>query len=175
MTHLRRALLPALPLLLALTAGAQFGPQKILQSFADPSRAAAAAPTDPLGRSTPRGSIFGFLEAVQNSDYARAASYLQLSKARRTSQGEELARETQAVLDRAFVGSLRAVSDSPEGTPQVGLHRDRERLGMLNADSEQVEFVLARVDDPDFGPVWLISSETLARVPDVYEQIQIHQ
>ena len=176
MTHLRRALLSALPLLFALTAVAQFGPQKLLQSFADPARvASAASPSDPLGRSTPRGSIFGFLEAVQNSDYARAASYLQLSKARRATQGDELARQTQAVLDRAFVGSLRAVSDSPEGTPQVGLRRDRERLGMLTDDSEQVEFVLARVDDPDFGPVWLISSETLARVPEVYEQLQIHQ
>src|ERR1039457_6557023 len=50
-----------------------------------------SAQTDSLGRGTPSGTVLGFLEAAQSGDYRAAADYLQMSAARRQSQGAALA------------------------------------------------------------------------------------
>ena len=61
----------------------------------DDNSAAANAPTDPLGRTTPSGSVLGFLQAAQSGDYSIAAQYLQMSAARRQAEGEQLATQAQ--------------------------------------------------------------------------------
>ena len=48
--------------------------------------AAGPAATDQLGRGTPSGAVLGFLEASTGNEKA-AADYLQMSAARRQSQG----------------------------------------------------------------------------------------
>jgi len=134
-----------------------------------------AAASDPLHRDTPNGTLFGFLQAVQSGDYATAAQYLQLSPARRDTQGEKLAIDLKTVLDRAFVGSLKAVSTNPLGTVQLGVPSDRERIGTLSVDDVDVDVILVRVNDPNAGKIWLFSSETLSRVPELFELVQAHQ
>src|SRR5262245_54472268 len=42
--------------------------------------------SDPLGRSTPHGTVFGFLQAAQAGHYKEATQYLQLSKKERSTQ-----------------------------------------------------------------------------------------
>ena len=63
---------------------------------------------DPLGRDTPSGTVYGFLQAAQAGNYSTAAQYLQLSNARRVTQGEDLATKLKVVMDRAFTGNLRS-------------------------------------------------------------------
>jgi MscS family membrane protein len=143
-----------------------------------PSTAPAASPTTPadsLGRQTPYGTVFGFLEAAQAGHYAIADQYLQLSPARRQHEGEALAEKLKAVMDISFAGSLKHVSAQPEGTPQEGIPPDRQRLGTMSSGDVEAELELVRVSDPAAGKIWLISSDTLTKVPDLYDQAEARQ
>jgi len=135
----------------------------------------ADAPADPLGRQTPNGTLFGFLQAVQAGNYGNAAQYLQMSPARRNAQGEQIATQLKAVLDAAFVGTLRGISTNPEGSLQPGMPSDREKIGTLSVDDSEVDIVLVRVNDPTNGKIWLFSADTLAHIPELYELMQAHE
>ena len=173
--NLRRRLSPSLlGLSLLVSLGTRQSTAQILPAPA-PAHTAPAAPNDPLGRQTPNGTLFGFLQATQAGDYRTAAQYLQMSPARRDAQGEQIATELKEVLDRAFVGSLRAISTNPEGSLQPGLPPDRERIGTLSIYDTEVDVLLARVNDPSAGKIWLFSADTLSRIPEVYELVQSHQ
>jgi MscS family membrane protein len=130
---------------------------------------------DPLGRDTPSRTVFGFLQAAQAGNYSIAAQYLQMSSARRMTQGEDLAAKLKAVMDRAFTGNLRTISNQRDGTPQEGVPLDRQRIGVLSAGDIDADLELVRLSDPGGGRIWLISSDTLAKVPDLYEQLQVRQ
>lgn len=134
-----------------------------------------AATADPLGRDTPSGTLYGFLQAAQSGNYATASQYLQMSAARRQTQGEELATKLKIVIDRCFTGDLRRISNQPDGTPQEGMPLDKQRVGTLTAGDLDVDLVLGRVTDSGGGRIWLISSDTLARVLDLYDQSAVHQ
>lgn len=170
MNVFRKVLLLTLCLALSLPGSAQIS--QILQTESVKEK---AGPTDPLGRQTPNGTLFGFLQAMQGGDYPSAAQYLQMSPARRAAQGEQLAIELKALLDGAFVGSLKTISGNPEGSVQPGIASDREKLGIFSVDDSEGDALLVRVNDPSAGRIWLFSAETLARVPELYDQLQAHQ
>ncbi len=134
--------------------------------------------TDPLGRDTPSGCVLGFLQAAQSGNYQAAADYLQMSAARRQSQGADVAGKLKGLMDAAFVGSLRRISTSPEGSPEAG-GPDQQTIGVFSVPNEgadnDVPVVLVRVTDPNAGKIWLFSSATLTRVPDLYDTIEAHQ
>jgi MscS family membrane protein len=145
------------------------------QLTAPASGSANSGASDPLGRDTPSGTVFGFLQAAQSGNYSTAAQYLQMSNARRLTQGEDVATKLKLVMDRAFTGDLRAISNQREGTPQEGIPLDRQRIGVLSAGDIDDNLDLVRVSDPSGARLWLISSETLAKVPELYEQLQVRQ
>ena len=130
---------------------------------------------DPLGRETPSGSLYGFLQAAQAGNNATAAQYLQLSATRRQSQGEDIASRLKVVIDRGFSGNLRNISNKPEGTPQDGVPFDRQHVGALIAGDVEAELTLVRVPAPSGARIWVISADTLARVPELYDQVQAAQ
>ncbi|HUE52881.1 MAG TPA: mechanosensitive ion channel family protein [Terriglobales bacterium] len=132
-------------------------------------------PADPLGRETPSGTLFGFLHAAQDGNYSTAAQYLQMSASKRQVEGEDLARKLKAVEDRAFVGNLARISDQPEGVPQEGVPSSQQKVGTLAAGDIEVDLILTRVTDANARRIWLISSETLAKVPELYAQAAVHQ
>jgi MscS family membrane protein len=132
---------------------------------------APSAPTDPLGRTTPSGTMLGFLQAAQSGDYGIAAQYLQMSPSRRQSEGEETARKLKVVLDSAFTGRFKNFTQ-PEGIPQEGVPLGRQKLGTISSGDVETDLDLVRVTDPNAGKVWLISSDTLAKVPELYDQVQ---
>lgn len=125
---------------------------------------------DPLGRTTPRGTITGFIKAVHREDYDSAAWYMQVT-AKQKPRIATLARDLKALMDRYFNEPLEAISDSPLGTLD-GVAPDRERIGPLTIGGEKIDILLVRVDDPEHGPIWLISSDTLARVPALYDVME---
>ncbi len=141
---------------------------------------ASTAPTnqaapDPLGRDTPSGTIYGFLQAAQAGNYSIAAQYLKMSNAERAERGEELATKLKEVMDRAFSGNLRLISNRPEGTPQEGTSPHQQRIGALSAGDVDADLTLVQVSGPAGGQIWLISPETLAKVPDLYDRLEVHQ
>jgi MscS family membrane protein len=143
-----------------------------------PSSAPASTPkaqTDWLNRGTPSGTVFGFLEAAQSGNYATAAQYLQLTPARRQAEGETFAQQLKLVMDRAFAGSLKHVSMQPEGAPGEGVPGDRQILGTMSSGDVEADLILVRVTDPSAGKIWLISAETLNKVPELYDQVEARQ
>lgn len=136
-----------------------------------PATAAANAPVDPLGRTTPSGTMLGFLQAAQSGDYGIAAQYLQMSPARRQSEGEQIATKLKVVLDSAFTGRFKNFTQA-EGIPQEGVPLGHQRLGTMSSGDVEADLDLVRVSDPSAGKIWLISSDTLAKVPELYDQVQ---
>jgi len=135
---------------------------------------AATAPTDPLGRNTPSGTVVGFLQAEQSGNDRAAADYLQMSATRRQSQGPELANKLKTLMDRAFVGRISRISTNPEGSLDGGLP-DQQTIGVFSAGESDIPVVLVRVSDPSAGKIWLFSADTLSKVPDLYDNLEAHQ
>ncbi|MGA9473640.1 MAG: mechanosensitive ion channel family protein [Terriglobales bacterium] len=167
----------ALALLLALAASA---PAQSVTGLLTGTNAKnpSATSTDQLGRSNPSGTVLGFLQTAQSGSYEAAADYLQMSAARRQSQGADLAMKLKVLMDRAFIGKITQISDRPEGNPDNGIP-DQQTIGIFSvpgdsADSD-VPVILVRVSDPTAGKIWLFSSTTLGKVPDLYETIEEHQ
>ena len=132
---------------------------------------AASSPADPLGRTTPSGTMLGFLQASQSGDYGIAAQYLQMSPARRQSEGEQMATKLKVVLDSAFTGRFKNFTQA-DGIPQEGVPLGRQKLGTMSSGDVEADLDLVRVSDPSAGKIWLISSDTLAKVPELYDQVQ---
>lgn len=136
----------------------------------------STSPSDPLGRTTPSGSVLGFLQAAQSGNFSIAAQYLQMSAARRQAEGEELANRLNAVLNSPAAASIRIGNfTQPQGIPQEGVALGRQRLGTMSSGDVEDDLDLVRVSDPSAGKIWLISSETLAKVPELYDQVEARQ
>jgi len=150
--------------------------QSSITQVLQPAGAASSAnqPNDPLGRNTPSNSILGFLKSAQAGDNSIAAQYLQMSPARRQSEGEATASKLKFALDHAFTGHLSQYNQ-PEGLPQEGVPLGRQRLGTMAAGDVDVDLDLVRVSDPSAGKVWLISSDTLAKLPELSDQVEARQ
>jgi MscS family membrane protein len=141
----------------------------------DPANKTATAATpepahDPLRRTTPSGTLTGFLHAVEHSDFVTAARYMQVPESHRGDTEAE-ARALKALIDRYFSASLTTISDEPTGALDDGLPTDRERIGPLTIGERKVDVTLVRVTDPDVGPIWLISAETLRQAPALYRSL----
>jgi len=138
------------------------------------SKNAAPAPPqaepDPFGRSTPRGTIDGFIRATQRNDFVAAARYLEISDKQRA-KTDELVRDLREVMDRYYNEPLAMISDAPSGNLDDGLPIDQERVP-LRTQGEPVDIILKRVKNPQTGLIWLISSDTLAQVPALSEAIE---
>jgi len=139
-----------------------------------PAQTPTPASADPLGRDTPSGTVLGFLQAAQSGNEKAAADYLQMSAARRQSQGPDLAGKLKLLMDSAFVGGLRRISTNPEGSPLSGTS-DQQTIGVFSIGDADVPVVLVRIGDPNSGKIWLFSSETLSKVPELYDNIEAHQ
>ena len=141
-----------------------------------PSKAPAPAPPptepakDPLGRTSPRGTVLGFLSAARNGDYGLARHYLETPL---TGPGaEELARQLFVVLDTLLPARLTQVSDDPDGSRANPLAPDVDHVGTIEAPDGPIEIAVRRVKPPRGQPVWLFASSTLAAVPPVYDVVQ---
>jgi MscS family membrane protein len=78
-------------------------------------------------------------------------------------------------MDRAFVGSLRRISQRPEGSLESG-EADTQTVGSFVTNGESdIPVVLVRVSDPNAGKIWLFSYTTLSKVPELYDNLQAHR
>jgi MscS family membrane protein len=125
---------------------------------------------DSLGRSTPYGTVMGFLTAAEQQDYQRASEYLEsaLSKKRK----EQLARLLKTVLDRGLKISMDTLSRKPEGNLDDSLSPSLEKVGTATYEEERLDILLHRVDQKATAPIWLFSSETLLSIPDAAGQLE---
>jgi len=158
----------------SLTITAQSPLSSVLPSSSTTST--SNAPSDPLGRTTPSGAVLGFLQAAQSGNYSIAAQYLQMSAARRQTEGEQIASQLNAVLNNSKVFTGRVgIFTQAEGIPQEGVPLGRQKLGTMSSGDIEDDLELVRVSDPSAGKIWLISSDTLAKVPELYDQAEARQ
>lgn len=142
-------------------------PQALAQTLPTTNSAEAAPEPaeDPFGRSTPAGAMAGYIQAIAEQDYERAARYLDLSgvaASRRAARGPGLAEDFQRVLDRE--GTIRPrteLSRDPAGTLVDGLEADLERVGTIGSGEQAVDLLLRRIENADGTRYWAIARQTL--------------
>ena len=156
--------------LLASWAGAQTMPLSPGKKNGTPSIAEATV-SDPLGRSTPQGTIVGFMMSAQKGDNDRALKYLDTKKLGRS--GHKLVDELQAVLERDFSGKLGMLNAKTEGPLDNTLPATKKLVGTMKSESGSFDVLLERVQRGSEPPVWLFASETLAKVPEMYEELSV--
>jgi MscS family membrane protein len=142
------------------------------QKPAEPHSPNVQIPTrvDPLDRETPRSAMMGALKAGQRRDFATAALYMEpdpnelLDRVR-------IARELSA-LRTNFKGNIDLLSDDPEGEVEAGLPPGEVRAGVVTVGNATLDILLVRVNDPVYGKIWLISKETIAKIPELYGELR---
>jgi len=149
---------------------ATHSPAQLPTSATPPAKAEPAAPMDPLGRETPRSTVMSLLRYSARQDFATGARYLQPPPGQNTNL-VQVAKELQ-VLHPRFQGDVDLLSDDPSGTVEAGLPPGQVRAGVISVGGTNVDVILVRVDDPQFGKIWLVSQDTVARIPDLYAQMQ---
>jgi MscS family membrane protein len=126
-------------------------------------------PADELKRTTPRSSIYNFLDACHQEKFVLASSYLDLRGIRttqRTIKGSELAKKLEALLDRDPRFEVQLLSDRPEGNTEDGLASDRDTLVTLQWNGSPVTLDLQRVTQQNRS-VWLVSQQSVELIPDL--------
>lgn len=126
-------------------------------------------PPDLLGRTTPRGTVLGFLRAASKGDDEAAAQYL---NARLNSKDAALlAHELFVVLDRRLPARLNELSDRPEGALPFPTRPGVDLVGTITDGNDKVDILVERVGDEKNGQIWLFSKGTLDAIPDIYEEV----
>src|SRR5512139_783847 len=168
--HVRETNMRRLRVILALLALLP-APADLAGAAAPPAQPAETltAAEDTLGRGTPRGTVLGFIRAAQADDYARAAEYLDSKQS--SARTQELAQELKMILDRGLAVNLDLLSTKSEGDPSASPKPDRQFIGTVSTETGSLDILLDRVQRGKSGQVWLFSSETLRRVPEVYAEI----
>jgi len=128
-----------------------------------------AVPTDPFGRDNPRSAVSGLIDALGQRDYDRAAHYMavRLDDPRLARGAAVLAHRLQALLDRGgTLKSFGALSSDPAGDLNDDLALDREDVGTITVNGEQVPVLLARSAPGAAAAtgvaVWRVAPETLS-------------
>ena len=140
--------------------------------------AQSVAPTspvlkDPLGRETPQDTVYNFLQACQSKNYHLGARYLNLTRVRpsdREKVGPQMAHELEEILDRDVSFDLAALNKNREGDRADGLSPDLERVDSFRIGGQPTEIRLERVDLHPGFPIWLISDDSVALIPKLYQQ-----
>ncbi len=133
--------------------------------------AAAPAPNvDRLDRTTPRGTVSGFLAAARRGEDDLARQYL---NTRLTGEaGATLAHQLFVVMDRRM-GALPQPSDAPEGSRSHPDSPGLEIIGTVTSASGPIDVVLEQQPGEDGGLIWVFSRATLRAIPDVYAEIML--
>src|SRR5512135_1262692 len=124
---------------------------------------------DPLGRSTPQGTVLGFIKSAKQGEYEQALRYLDTKKTGISAQ--KLIGALLIILDRGFSGRLGFLSNKPEGSLDDNFPPSQERVGTVETPSGSFDVLLERVQPKKGPPIWLFSAETLREVPEYYQEV----
>ena len=128
--------------------------------------AAPAAPAeDPLGRTTPHGTVVNFISTVGRGDMAQAAQYLGGGLGSKSKA--ELALQLKNLMDKGLKADLNFLSKSPGGDTGDGLPLNRELVGKIKIGEYSLEVLLDRVQQGKNPPIWLFAAETLLNLREL--------
>jgi MscS family membrane protein len=121
---------------------------------------------DSLGRTTPRGTVVGFLGAAHHGDWNSAVQYLGGST---VEDSVELAKELSVVLDEGLPANLDSLNDQPEGNLKDSLPPAKELIGTIATAGGPLDVTLNHARRGG-QMIWLFSPETLKEIPAVYDE-----
>jgi MscS family membrane protein len=138
--------------------------------------AAETLPLDELGRSTPRGTVVGFLDSIAKQDFEKASQYLDLDKvpdASRKTRGPELAQDLQMLLDKGgwFFPSSMISNDRDGKKEEEGIDEGFDQIGELRGSGGKKIAITAQLVEREANKIWLISSATLEQIRGLTEEI----
>jgi MscS family membrane protein len=126
------------------------------------------ATDDPLGRSAPEGTVFGFMKSAAQGNYDQALQYLDTKIT--GIRAQKLIDGLRVILERGFSGKVAMLSNKPEGNLDDNLPPSKERVGTVKTPSGSLDILLERVERGNNPPIWLFSAETLKNVPEIYKE-----
>jgi MscS family membrane protein len=131
-------------------------------------------PDDDYDRGTPRRSIDGFLAAVDKSDWALAAEYLDLRNLRGEAddlEPEQLARRLAVIVSRATWTEVEELVDDPAGRSNDGHPSYRDPIGTIfdEESGEDFELLIHKVPRGDGVFIWKVSNATVSLIPELYD------
>jgi MscS family membrane protein len=126
------------------------------------------APKDALGRTSPRGTVLGFLVAGRDGNLAAASQYLDTPL--KGAAAEELAQQLFTVLDRRLPTRLLELSDSPEGSLST-LKPGQDLIGTISSAQGNVDILVQRLAYSKAGALWLFSRGTLDQIPALFAEV----
>lgn len=127
---------------------------------------ASSAPSDALGRSTPRGTVIGFLTAAHAGNWNSAVQYLDTTK---VEDPADLAQQLSVVLDQGLPADLNQISNMPEGNLKDNLPANKESAGTIVTRGGPLDVMLDHVRRGSQS-IWLFAPETLQQIPAVYDE-----
>ena len=137
---------------------------------APPAATPPPAPVDPLGRTSPHGTVLGFLRAAEEKDYIKAAKFF--DGKRSPEEATQLVVQLKYLLDNGLSTSIDDISRKPKGDVEDELRLSRERIGTVKTPEGEMEVLLDLVRRQGEPAIWLFSQETLNRVPEFYSSEQ---
>jgi len=134
---------------------------------------------DALGRTTPRGTVKGFISAVAKEDYEMAAQYFELNFLRKNQKklkGIELAQSLQKILDQIgqFVPT-DLLSDASIGNINDRLDKNFEKVGSYQYKDKNHDLILSRNNEGQDKFIWLFSQATLKNLPKKQKISEINE
>jgi MscS family membrane protein len=114
--------------------------------------------------------VTGFLEACQGGDYQKASQYLDLhaiSPAARASEGVQLARELEAILDSDSAFNALRLSQSPQGNLEDDADASIEHVTTVKTSYRDFTLELHLVALKPGTEIWLFTPATVAAIPDL--------
>lgn len=125
-------------------------------------------------QATPLAAMLGLREAMRSKDYESLGKYLDrryIDEALEQYSDEQLLRALGYVFNLQNIIDVTTLSDDPEGNLGDGLPSYRDRIGSVRLQDEEIPIYLQRVPDGKGGRVWKLSNATVARIPDMWEEL----
>lgn len=126
-------------------------------------------PDDNLNRRNPRGTVEGYLKAVANDDYQKAAEFLNLKNIPKEDQDINktiIAKSLKLLLDKGgSIDAISLISSEITGNSEDKLEKNLDKIGTLTINNQTVDIMLEKVLDSKGYPIWLFASETIQKIP----------
>ena len=119
---------------------------------------------DPLGRETPRSAMMGFLKYAERARLRERRSLPAADTGARHEFGTA-SQGTSSVAAKFKRQHLFVERRSRTAQLKRDFRLAKYALEFWTVGGTTVDVILVRVDDPASGKIWLISKETVARIP----------
>lgn len=120
---------------------------------------------DPLGRRTPRGTASGFLNALAENNYSKAKFYFNSNS---NIQNTDVIKKLENLLDfSGYLFPYSWISNAVKGNLDDNLAPNKEKVGSVTIDGEEIDIILEQIEAPDGGPLWVFSKETVSNLKNI--------